>query len=94
MQHNAGPNDKIKKLYCDSAPELIAWGTTLHVAPATATTGMPHASGGAERAVRPVEEIGRCGTVHSCLSPTWWPIASEHYGFFEGHHGCRWRFAI
>ena len=76
MRHFDGPADKIKLFDCVNAPELIAGARHCKRRLATATTGMPHTNGVAERAVRAVKEGGRCGIVQSGFSSTSWSTSS------------------
>ena len=81
VQHFEGPDEKVKQMYCDGAPELKRAMADVGIINPTSTPGCPATNGIAEACVKDSKNGTRCAHIQAGFEASWWERAATCYSF-------------
>ena len=82
VQHFEGPDEKVKQMYCDGAPELKRAMADVGIINPTSTPGCPATNGIAEACVKDSKNGTRCAHIQAGFEASWWERAATCYSFY------------
>jgi hypothetical protein len=81
VQHFEGPDERVKQMYCDGAPELKRALLDVGIINPTSTPGCPATNGIAEACVKDSKNGTRCAHIQAGFEASWWERAATCYSF-------------